>query len=95
MAEKSSAKANKPKPKPKSGGKAAKSGGVLPWLVLVGLAAGLAWVSWPFLPFSGSVPAAKAPAQTPQQMRQIATQNPEAEVFNPEGKEPGAEVKKK
>jgi hypothetical protein len=97
MAEKSQAKA-----KPKAGAKPAKGkgkgkggGNAFSWLVLAGLAAGLAWVVWPFF---GPPPAAPVSPQkqATQQLRQITTQNPEAEVFNPEGKEAeGDAVKKK
>ncbi len=97
MAEKSQAKA---KPKPKAGAKPAKGKGkgkggghLLSWLVLAGLAAGLAWVVWPF--FGPQPSPAPAQKQTTQQLRQIATQHPEAEVFNPEGKEGDGEAVKK
>ncbi|HEY8965106.1 MAG TPA: hypothetical protein VIM58_01610 [Candidatus Methylacidiphilales bacterium] len=99
MSEKTNAKA---KPAPKGGkpakgkGKGKGGGNALSWIVLAALAAGLVWVVVPF--FSPLPPATSAAAkkETPQEMRQIATQHPEAEVFNPEGKEtPGEAVKKK
>ena len=99
MAEKSQAK---PKPKAAAKPKAAKGkgkgrgGNLLSWLVLLGLVAGLAWVVWPFFgPSPGPLTPAAAQKQATQQIHQIATQNPEAEVFNPDGKDDGDAVKKK
>ncbi|SDU20956.1 hypothetical protein SAMN05444156_2619 [Verrucomicrobium sp. GAS474] len=99
MAEKANAKA---KPAPKggkaSGGKGKKGGkNLFSWFLLAVLAGGLAWVVWPFFsPLPNAVPAPKQAAQqTTQQLRQIAGQNPDAEVFNPEGKELGADAVKK
>ena len=102
MAEKANAKA---KPAPKGGGKASKGkgrkgGNLFSWVVVAGLAAGLAWVVWPFFgaPLAPVAAAPQKQAQTSQQVRQLSVQNPEAEVFNPGGNEaaaPAPAVKKK
>ena len=101
MAEKANAKA---KPAPKGGGKASKGkgkksgGNLLSWVVVAGLAAGLAWVVWPFFGAPPAPLAATPQKQTSQQVRQLSVQNPEAEVFNPGGNEaaaPAPSVKKK
>lgn len=68
----------------KSGGGGKGRGSSLAWVLVVAVAVGVLWIAWPvFFPPPSSAPMKRAEAV--KQAEKISAQNPEAEVFHPDG----------
>ncbi len=81
---KPAAKAKAPRRKGGGSGSGSGPGGGLAWFLVAAVAAGLLWIAWPiFFPPPSGAPMKRAEAV--RQAETISAQNPEAEVFHPDG----------